>query len=303
MGQTFRRGACRLFFSKKSSSGTLQFSDICQSLIHQIDVSKQSTKFLLKQLLVESHRSGRTGMAAARAHETLKAENTHLKQLNASQRMQYEQTISDLQNKLKAKEGSISELNHMLNKFQKYHAGGGGGGGSSRGGSGSSVAHPNMVQHPHSSAVSLTSGRGGSEPPLRGLMAQREANMKAQQNAMNGGNRPFMNNMKMNNMNNMNNMNRNKSPGMAGINFRPLSSSNSSGGGSISSNAPRIRDLTANSGYHFTGIPNQNQNVNKRRRGGTPTSLGTSTPHAMSPNTAFALNQGPHGRNMFQGPR
>mmetsp|Transcript_252 Transcript_252/g.549 ORF Transcript_252/g.549 Transcript_252/m.549 type:complete len:229 (-) Transcript_252:78-764(-) len=228
-------------------------------------------------------------MVAARAQESLKAENTHLKQLNSSQRLQYEQTISELQNKLKAREGTITELNQMLNKFRQYHGGGGGGSSGRGGGSGSSVVHMN----PNSSAVSIVSARGGPEPPLRGLMKQREASMQAQQNAMNGGKRPFMNNM-----NNMNNMNRNKSPG---ANFRPFSSSNSSGGGSIASNAPRIRDLTANSGYHFTGIPNQN--MNKRRRGNTPTSLGAGTPHAMSPNTAFALNQGPHGRNIFQGPR
>merc|ERR1712194_519295 len=149
---------------------------------------------------------------------------------------------------------------------------------------------------PHPSSVSLASARGSSEPPLRGLMAQREANKKAQQNAMNGGNRPFANNMKINNMNSMNSMNdmnRNKSPG---TNFRPFSS-NSSNGGSLSSasNASRIRDLTANQGYHFTG--GANQNLNKRRRGNTPTGL-VATPH-MSPNTAFALNQGPHGRNIF----
>ncbi|KAL7548501.1 hypothetical protein ACHAWF_011793 [Thalassiosira exigua] len=271
-GSDISKTSMQAMFSKKSSSGNLQFADICQSLIQQIDVSKKSTKFLLKQLLVESHRSGRTSMAAARAHDSLKAENTHLKQLNSSQRLQYEQTINDLQNKLNAREGTISELNQMLDKFRKYHGAGGG-----------SVAPPHMV--PHSSTASIASGRG-SEPPLRGLMAQREANKQAQQNAMIGAKRPFMNGM---------NMNRNKSPGS---NFRPFSSSNSSGGGSIASSAPRIRDLSANSGYHFTGAPNQN--MNKRRRGGTPTSLGAGTPQmGMSPNTAFALNQGPHARNVF----
>ena len=282
-GADISKTSMQNLFSKKSSSGNLQFSDVCQSVIRQIDVSKQSTKFLLKQLLVESHRSGRTNLLAARAHESLKAENTHLKQTISSQRLQYEQTINDLQNKLKAKEGTVTELNQMLSKFQKYHAGGGARGGA---GSGSGVTHQNMAPNP--SSASISSGRGHSEPPLRGLMAQREANKKAQQNAMNGGGRPFMSNM--------NNMSRNKSPG---TNFRPFSS-NSSGGGSMSSssNVSRIRDLSANSGYHFTG--GANQNLNKRRRGNTPTAL--TTPH-MSPNTAFALNQGPHVRNMFQGPR
>lgn len=211
-------------------------------------------------------------MAAARTHETLRAENTQLKQANSSMRLQYEQTINDLQNKLKARESTILEMNHMLNNFQKIHGvrGGGGGGGA-----------PHTV--PNSSSTSVTSGQG-SGPPLRGLIAQREASMKAHQNTMNATKLPFMNTM---------NMNRNSSPVTS---FRPFSSSNSSCSGSI---APRIRDLTANSAYHFTGM--SNQNLNKRRRGGTPTLQGTSSPHhLMSPNTAFALNQGPHAQNMFR---
>ena len=106
----------------------------------------------------------------------------------------------------------------------------------------------------------------------------------ASQNAMNGRNmghkQPFMNSM--------NTLNRGRSPG---TNYRPFSSSSV---GSGSSGTPRIRDLSANTGYHFTGVSNQ-QPVNKRRRGGTPTSIGTGPSHsAMSPTTAFTLNQGPH---------
>ena len=271
-GSDIAKSNMQTLFSKKSSSGCLHYSDVCQSLIQQIECSKQSTKFLLKQLLVESHRAGRTSMAAARTHESLRTENTQLKQANSTLRLQYEQTINDLQNKLKARESTISEMNHMLNNFQKIHGVRGGGG----------VA-PHMV--PNSSSASVTTGQG-SGPPLRGLIAQREANMKAQQNTLNGAKLPFMNSM---------NANRNKSP----ANFRPFSSSNSSCSGSI---APRVRDLTANSAYHFTGI--SNQNLNKRRRGGTPTLQGTSSPHhLMSPNTAFVLNQGPHVQNMFHGQR
>ena len=272
-GSNSMKSNMQALFSKKSTSGCLQFTDVCRGLIEQFDSTKQNMRFLMKQLLAESTRAGRSSYAAARAHESLKAENTHLKQMHSSLRLQYEQTINDLQNKLKAREGRESELTQMVINFQKIHGAGGGDG---------RVLAPHMV--PNSSSASLSSGRG-SQPPLRGLMAQREANMIAQQNVMNGVKPPFMNNL---------NGNRNKSPG---ANFRPFSSSNSGGsigGGTLGSIAPRIRDLSANSGYHFTGITNQN--MNKRRRGGTPTLQGTPT-HAMSPNTAFALNQGPHGQN------
>ena len=262
-------------FSKKSSGGYLPYADLCQSLIRQIDCSKQSTKFLLKQLLVESHKETRRSIIAVRSHDALKAENTQLKQLNSSQRLQYEQTINDLQNKLKAREGTIAELNKMLDQFRKYH----GGGGSDAFSCNNSVTAPLMV--PNSSSGHADRGQSGrEEPPLRGLMAQREANKVAQQIAMNGRKQPFLNGLNRNNS--------------TGSNFRPFSSSST---GSTSSSAPRIRDLTANTGYHFNGV--SNQPLNKRRRGGTPLSVGTGTSHhGMSPTTAFTLN--PHGRpSMF----
>eukprot|EP00985_Skeletonema_marinoi_P016495 scaffold8888_cov131-Skeletonema_marinoi.AAC.1 len=260
--------------TKKHSGGMLQYSEICQSLIRQVDSTKQATKFLLKQLLLESHKSGRNNLMASRTHEALQAENTQLKQLNSSQRLQYEQTITTLQNKLNAREATIAEQNKMIDQFRKYHGGGGGGG---RGG------HAHMVPNSSSASFSSSSSLGGGAPPLRGLMAQREANKIAQQNTLNGRSQPFMNAMQ--------NSSRSKSPG---ANFRPFSGG-STEGGSVSSNTPRIRDLSAGSGYHFTGMSNHNQPLNKRRRGGTPGSMGNGTPHtAMSPTTAFTLNQGPN---------
>lgn len=290
-GTDLAKTTMQTLFTKKSSSGNLQYSDICQTLINQIDMTKSNTKFLLKQLLVESHRAGRMSMNVMRSQASLKAENTQLKQSSYSQRLKYEQTINDLQNKLQARESTISEQNGIIGRFQKHHGVGGGSGGSS-------MAH--MV--PNSSNVSLASGRGGngSGGPLHGLMKRQAENKIAHQNTMNGINTqrgPFMNNM---------NMNRSKtSPANT---FRPFSS-NSSGGGSIASSARGIRDLSAGQGYHFSGSSQQHmgssqQHMNKRRRGGTPTGSLDGTPHnAMSPNTAFALNQGPHGRNVFHGRR
>jgi len=189
-GADIQKTTMQTLFQKRSATGCLPYADICQTLIHQIDVSKQSTKFLLKQLLVESHRAGRNSVNAARMYESLKNENIQLKQQVHSQRLQYEQRITELENKVKAKDGTIAEQSRMIQKFQGFHCGKGG----SSGGGG--VAAPHMV--PNSSNVSLASsragsGRGGPEPPLRGLMAQREADRRAQQNAMNGNKRPFMN--------------------------------------------------------------------------------------------------------------
>ncbi len=277
-------------FTKKTGGGYLQYSELCQSLIRQIDCSKQATKFLLKQLLIETHKESRKNMAAARSFEAIQKENTQLRQLNSSQRLQYEQTITDLQNKLKAKENTIAEQNQMLQQFRKRA------GVSGTFSSNGSISGPHAIPGSSSGHIDRGRGVGGGggggegvqEPPLRGLMAQREANNVARQNTMNGRRQPFLNGLNQRNSNST-------------TNFRPFSSSS---GGSASSSTPRIRDLSANTGYHFSGVTNQN--INKRRRGGTPSSAGAGTPiHAMSPTTAFTLNQGPHGRphNLFNGRR
>jgi len=117
------KSSMQAMFSKKNSGGYLSHSELCRSLIRQIDASKQNTKFLLKQLLVETHKQARCNAGALRVQEQLRMENTQLKQTVSSQRLQYEQTINDLQNKLKARESTIAELNQMLGKFQKHYGG------------------------------------------------------------------------------------------------------------------------------------------------------------------------------------
>ena len=281
-----QKTSMQALFSRKSSSGNLPFSDLCQTLIHQIDVSKQSTKFLLKQFLIESHRNGSRMMGASRAHETLKAENTHLKQRIHSQQLQYEQTIGDLQNKLRAKEQTIADNTRMITQFRQLHGGGGPGRGGAnagpRGPMAPMVAPPHAHHVPASSASSLSS-RSHAEPPLRGLMAKRDEVNKQRQQTMNGAKRSFMPNGIGGHGG--------KSPGSNNPNFRPFSSS-TAGSGSLNSSTPRIRDLSASSGYHFSGhLSNQGgQPLNKRRR--TPNGSFGPGGHMSSPNTQFARQHG-----------
>lgn len=237
------KSSMQAMFSKKGSGGYLPHAELCQSLIRQIDASKQNTKFLLKQLLVETHKQSRGNMGALRAQEQLRNENTQLKQTVSSQRLQYEQTIKDLQNKLKARESTIQELHGMLGKFQK-HCGGKIGSDYSVGGA-SSVSSHHMVP-----------GSSSGRAPLGGIIAKRQERENASKNVMSGrfpGRQPFMNDM-----------NHGRSPG-TGYN-RPYSS-NSVGSGSSGG----IRSITANSGYNFTAPSNQQQNssLNKRRRSPT----------------------------------
>lgn len=265
------KSSMQAMFSKKNNGGYLPHAELCQSLIRQIDASKQNTKFLLKQLLVETHKQSRSNMGALRAQEQLRNENTQLKQTVSSQRLQYEQTIKDLQNKLQARESDIKELQGMLGKFQKHY---GVKASDYSVGGGSSVSSRHMVPGSSSGAGPRQTGI------LGGIDAQRRERENTSQNAMSGRfagrQQLFMND------------NRGRSPGAT---FRPLSS-NSVGSGSSGG----IRNYTGNSAYTFTGPSNQQHNLNKRRRNGTPGSA------PMSPTTAFTLNNGPRHSIPRQGP-
>lgn len=327
-------------FSKQSKSHSgnvkgLPYADLCFSLVRQIDVVKQSTKFLLKQLLMNSNAQSRKVSIVLKHNEKLKSDMTLLKQGQSTQRIQYEQVNNDLKNRLNARESKIQELNakltekeKMLEQFRRLH-------GNSETNSGNqqgyhheippsvniSSRHHNSVrggrsdgvgggiidrnQHHNnqfSSGISLAST--AVEPPLKGLMMQRQANQMAQQQA-------FVPRRGPNIPSSSSGFNRGSQQQVAPGYLRPFSSNNSISSNSITSTTPRIRDLAHNTGFNFTGGSGNStsgggggsgaegqQRLNKRRRSddaATPASV------VMSPNTAFALNQGAHTVN--RGPR
>jgi len=120
-----------------------------------------------------------------------------------------------------------------------------------------------------------------TEPPLQGLMMQRQAAHAAQQQSLLQRRGPNMNHSSQGRIHSSHSGN------LGGPMARPFST-NSSGSASLSS-ASRVRDLSHGTGYSFSGSSNNAQRLNKRRRTGTP-----ANPHGMSPSTAFSLNQGPH---------
>lgn len=240
----------------------------------------------------------RTGQAI-RTCESLKQENTQLKQTNSTQRLQFERITADLNNKLQAREAVIQE---MQNK--------------SRGG--------NVVPRSSSSSSAPPSRLGQSrmphslprqeKPAFQEFMQQKEAKERAQQQALQAQRGPSV----------LGRAAQNHQPGKRHRGYGTESARPSSHGqtnitpiqqmGSrpFSSNSagsipgtPRIRDLSSSSGYRFTSGSNgaqwqgNNQHINKRRRGGTPLSGGGGMPSAhrgMSPSTAFTLNNGHHSR-------
>ena len=59
-----------------------------------------------------------TELVVADNYEALTNENAWLKQHNSSLRIQYEQNLNDMQNKLMAKERTLTEQNHVIINFR-----------------------------------------------------------------------------------------------------------------------------------------------------------------------------------------
>ena len=312
--------------SNDSSCKALPLSDMCVSLIRQYDVNKQSTRFVLKQLLMNINIEGRKFLASMQVNETLKNEITNLKQAHATQRLQYEQLHNDMKNRLTARESTIQELNNaleekekLLEQFRRLHG---------------SMVVPTPID-----ASAMTRIDHGShdiahhhipssaEPPLKGLLMQRQAQHVAQQQAFASSNRrviqlPNMNQGPPNNSHpglsfgNMStsggtvhnhNSDHQSIAGQQIMGYsRPFTSMSSGSTGSGQAPPPRIREITSNTGYKFTSIARgnsfngqNNQRINKRRKSESPSSANG----MMSPNTAFLLNQGPQSGNSHSSSR
>lgn len=221
-------------FSKqsKTNSKALPLSDVCFTLVRQIDVIKQSTKFLLKQLLMNGSAQGRNVARAMRYNEQLKSQITQLKQEHSTQRLQYEQLSNDLNNRLKARENTIRELNlklqekdKMLSQFRNIHSGGGGrmatpdgvldadhfgsnnaARSSSHHAGGGNRLCDNLQEPSNSNMSSMAGAAAGSssstllpyvappppKPPLQGLIMKRSAQQAMQQQAFHSRRGPNM---------------------------------------------------------------------------------------------------------------
>ena len=289
-------------FSKQSKSGkALPFADLCFSMMRQIDSVKVSTKFLLKQLLMDSNNQSRKSQVVLRQNEHLKNEMTQLKQQQHSQRLQMEQANQELRFRLQARENKIAELqkvlkekDQMLDQFRQMH------GNMSVAGSEKENGGRGPLVMSSSGGRIGTDGLGNGmrppqDPPLRGLLAQKAAQHQALQThrqapmpMMGQGNGPRRSSMDANGQ-----YPRGQQHNLPPMMGRPFSG-NSTGSSPIPG-TPRIRELSSGAGYNFTSTAGVQRHMNKRRRGNTPGSSGGGSLHrGMSPNTTFTLNQGPH---------
>lgn len=92
-----------LFTKSSASAKLLSQQEMCARFLRSMDDNRRAARFLMKQFVVDaSNQASRSG-DIGRAYEKLKEEITQLKQSTNSQRIQSEQTISDLQNRLQGK--------------------------------------------------------------------------------------------------------------------------------------------------------------------------------------------------------
>lgn len=301
------KNTLQALFVKKTSSVSLPFSDLCFSLIRQIDAVKISTKFLLKQFLMNASTNGRQSGQAARLCQALKQEVTQLKQLSSTQRLEYQQVTADMQNKLQAREAVIVELQRKIQFMER----GGHVGNVVPRSSGSAPPSRMGTARPYSVDESrMARNPPRHEPPLKGFMMQKEAKERAQQEALQAQRAPSVLGRSSQNQGMKRSLSyatesmppsrghqTNVTPIQMGA--RPYSSNST---GSLAG-TPRIRDLSSSSGYRFTSGSNGqcqqgSQHINKRRRG-TPSSSGggvSSVHRGMSPSIAFTLNNGQDSR-------
>eukprot|EP00814_Leptocylindrus_danicus_P014016 CAMPEP_0116029412 /NCGR_PEP_ID=MMETSP0321-20121206/16126_1 /TAXON_ID=163516 /ORGANISM="Leptocylindrus danicus var. danicus, Strain B650" /LENGTH=396 /DNA_ID=CAMNT_0003503787 /DNA_START=45 /DNA_END=1235 /DNA_ORIENTATION=+ len=283
-GNDISKNSLQALFSRQkgnSSHGNLPFSDLCFGVIKQLDVVKKSSKFLLKQLLMETGMSNKRYLQSRANQARMKEEITRLKQMHQSQKLQYEQVHADLRNKLQARERDIGDLQATLSKkeeqIEKYRQlhnkslPTGPLGNPSRG--------PNMI--PGSSAGQ----RRGHEPPLRALMKQKEANERHQRQLLNqgssnsghrlGSSRPPHQQQPTSVLGSLLHQHQHQQ-------HRPFSNASSSNSMPSTPLGRNIRDISSSSGYTFTAAANGgSSNSGKRRRVGPNNMM-------LSPNTAFA---------------
>ena len=196
-------------FANQSPSGHLPHNEICRALLNQFDVTRQSTKFLLKQLLVDSSQQGANRANMARMVKQHRADVTRLKQQHNAEKLRTEGAIQELHQRVRAKEAQygqamakIQERDALIAKFKEQLGARVVGGPKGHQGSGGIASHSNGTHRSHrhsmpaqmvppssshgggNSRMSLGSSRLGSgqiQGPINGFIAQENHKSRQQQ--------------------------------------------------------------------------------------------------------------------------
>lgn len=252
----------------------------------------------MKQFLVETTNQAKRFQQLYRAFDGLKQEHTALKQSTNTQKVRYEKALENMQQQLASANKKIEEKERQIYQFRKLHdrmtpespshGGGSGGGarrvstGSDRNSSGSDSRQAAINMIPPGSRLQHQQQQQQQPPPMQGFMIQKEAQERARQRALEA---PHQRTPVLGHRNGDGHGSGGRAPHHQQQPSNPYATPRSSG--SHGSGSGGIRDLSASSGYAFSG-GGTGPTDNKRRR-------------AMSPSQAFAM-QPPGSYSVARGP-
>lgn len=299
--ETLKNTFQTIFTKFSPNSNSLSHQEMCTRLLKSFDNERRVIRFLLKQFVVDGNNRGQRSCGIARELEHFKKENTTLKQANGSQRIQLEQTIADLQHRVQALNGTVQELQKkvderdvQISQFRQLYAAegmarvpssshGSGSGSGQRGGSGGGGGAYHHHQHVlgGSRPVVSSSSAATPPPPLQTFVLQKQAREQAKAQALGDMSRSRVipvsagggNHNRVGQSQQLQYRNNSIDSVITPIQILPSSrvgmsrlSPMNPGAGSPMPSTPRIRDLSASSGYVFTSR-NSRHDQNQRHHG------------------------------------
>jgi hypothetical protein len=92
-----------LFTKGSANAPNMTQAQMCHRLLSSLEDTRRATRFLLKQVTQQATQTNHRGQEMQSTITGLQKEVLHYKQANSSLKMQSEQTIVDLNNKLHCK--------------------------------------------------------------------------------------------------------------------------------------------------------------------------------------------------------
>jgi TolA-binding protein len=285
-----------MFTKFSSSSNALSFPDMCKRVLKSLDDDRRVVRCLMKQIVLDLKSAGLQNISLHRAHARLKHEHTQLQQNLSSQRIQTEQTIADLQHRVQALTGTVQQQQQKIDEKDKqlavfrqhWHGDGMTRVPSSAHSTGSSCRRNGAPgSHGHSPSMPPPSTAPAMAPPIQGFVMAKHAREQAKKQQLGEMTRSIRRGLlggtgshgdgddansivtpiqvpPPSHQRHYQQQQRPHPPQRQQPQYRPVSSQ-----GQIPPSTPRIRDLSAKTGYVFTSRNGQGP-AKRSRMDGSP---------------------------------
>ena len=109
-----------LFSNQHPTTGHLPHSDLCRALLKQFDVVRSSTKFVLKQMIVESTQQGNARVAMARQNRRYQAQTVQMKKEYNALKLSHERQKKDFLQRDTAHQKRVSAIELVVNVVRAF---------------------------------------------------------------------------------------------------------------------------------------------------------------------------------------